>query len=323
MNEPTQQQPFLSLAIPVYNQAATIRATVESALEAFRGEIDVEIVVSENHSTDGTAELLSAFADKVKIVRPPSHLRMAENWNFAVDSCSGKWVGMLSGDDKILPGYVASIRSVIANRDSAVFAYGGWMNVDASSGAVSRRTVMSMPPIASPKKTVKSLLRGPKASFASYCFLKTAFKKVGGFPDEYNLIQDWIFQFKLGFLGDFVKTDSIIAEYLVGHDRNELEFQRVPLYISDFVRFCCEDMWLSADMAITKRTLLNVCELRASYCEALLDRYPHWRDKGDALLSPLYELIGRERVSINRKKYNRPYFAYAISIVRKFLQALF
>ena len=59
---------------------------------------------------------------------------MAANWNFAVNSCSGKWVGMLSGDDKVLPGYVRSIRRIVSGSDNAVFAYGGWNVVNADTG---------------------------------------------------------------------------------------------------------------------------------------------------------------------------------------------
>ena len=116
---------FLSIAIPVYNQADTIQATTESALKAIEGQKNVEIVVSENFSTDSTHEIVSIYSNKIKIVNPPYHLDMAANWNFAVNSCSGKWVGMLSGDDKILPGYVQSIRRIVSKAHNPVFAYGG------------------------------------------------------------------------------------------------------------------------------------------------------------------------------------------------------
>lgn len=311
---------FLSIAIPVYNQAGTIKAAIDSALEALDGQTDVEIVVSENHSTDSTKDVVSAYGKLVKVVRPPFHLSMAANWNYAVNSCSGKWVGMLSGDDKILPGYVQSIRRIVSAVDSPVFAYGGWNVIDARTGRVSKRTVLSMPRVSRSSRTPSSLLLGPKASFASYCFLKAAFVRVGGFPEEYNLVQDWILQYRLSFLGDFVKTNRALAEYLSGQVRDEIEFRRAPLYIEDYVTFCCNDIWRCCDAGLPRARVLHACEVHASRAEDLLNRFPDCRDDGIALISPLYALIGKERVAMNRKAPRQAFFSHAKKKLRSFVQ---
>ena len=292
------QQIFLSIAIPVFNQVNTIKETICSVLEAIGGEDDVEIVVSENHSSDGTKDILSAFGKRVKVVRPPSHLSMAANWNYAVNACSGKWVGMLSGDDKILPGYVRSIRHIVSIADDAVFAYGGWNNVDAGTGVVERRSVLSMPQVSRPRRSASSLIWGPKASFSSYCFLKSAFHDIGGFPEEYHLCQDWLLQFRLSLCGSIVKTNCVIAEYLAGQARDELESRRVPFYLEDIVAFCCGDIWRACDFGVSRTSVLRACEVHAARAESLLCRFPELKPQAENILIPLYTLIGKERIAV-------------------------
>ncbi len=72
----------LPLGIPVYNQAATIEQTVASAL-VWTMPFD-EVVVVASYSTDGTSERLQRYANNVRIIRPPQHLDMVENWNYCV-----------------------------------------------------------------------------------------------------------------------------------------------------------------------------------------------------------------------------------------------
>lgn len=312
---------FLSIAIPVFNQAGTIKETICSALEAISGEDDVEIVVSENHSFDGTKNIVSAFGGRVKIVSPPSHLSMAANWNYAVNACSGQWVGMLSGDDKILPGYVRSIRHIVSIEDDAVFAYGGWNNVDGGTGMVERRTVLSMPQVSHPRRSASSLIWGPKASFASYCFLKSAFQGVGGFSEEYNLCQDWILQFRLSLCGSIVKSNCVIAEYLTGQAREELERRRAPLYLKDIVAFCSGDIWRACDIGVSRASVLRACEVHAARAENMLCRFPELKPQGEHILMPLYALIGKERIAIIQGRSEGNVLSRVRKMLRRLVQA--
>jgi len=289
----------ISIAIPVYNQAATVAGTIESALQAIQGTASAEIVVSENHSTDGTAELVAQYSSQVKVVRPEKHLSMAANWNFAVNSCSGAWVGMLSGDDQIYPSYIQDLRRAIALNPNAVFAMGGWHNVNATTRTKSRRRVLSLPAVTTvPKRATKALLNGPKASFSSYCFRRTAFDHLGGFDENYHLIQDWVLQFKLSLLGSLVNTNAVVSEYLACQIRPDLEASRAPLYVEDLSTFCSTAIWEAIDHGIPRLHVIVAAERHMARAEKILSGLPRWKASGDAILRPAYERIGRERVAL-------------------------
>jgi glycosyltransferase involved in cell wall biosynthesis len=54
---------MLSLVVPVYNEAATVEAALHNILAKRVEGIDIEIVIVESNSTDGTREIVMKFKD--------------------------------------------------------------------------------------------------------------------------------------------------------------------------------------------------------------------------------------------------------------------
>ena len=48
----------ISILIPVYNEKDTIKECIENVLRADVGEMDLEVIISDNNSSDGTKEIL-------------------------------------------------------------------------------------------------------------------------------------------------------------------------------------------------------------------------------------------------------------------------
>ena len=59
----------LSVLIPVFNEKDTIQDCIQSVLKANIGSMDLEVIVSDNNSDDGTKEILSKINDtRVKVL---------------------------------------------------------------------------------------------------------------------------------------------------------------------------------------------------------------------------------------------------------------
>ena len=92
-----------SIVIPVYNRVKTVKDAVESAL-AQQCDFPFNVIVVDNHSTDGTTELLEDIAVKderlVHIVPAKYDLGIGGCWNLAVHSekC-GEFAVQLDSDD--------------------------------------------------------------------------------------------------------------------------------------------------------------------------------------------------------------------------------
>lgn len=92
-----------SVVIPVYNRVRTVRDAVESALNQ-QCDFPFNVIVVDNHSTDGTTELLEEIAakdDRLVHIIPAKHdLGIGGCWNLAVhnDAC-GEYAVQLDSDD--------------------------------------------------------------------------------------------------------------------------------------------------------------------------------------------------------------------------------
>lgn len=95
----------ISIIIPAYNIEAYLPATLDSVLA--QTYTDIEIIVVNDGSTDGTAQVLSEYASR------DSRIKAIHKENGGVTSArlrgvteaSGGWIGFVDGDDYIEPDF--------------------------------------------------------------------------------------------------------------------------------------------------------------------------------------------------------------------------
>ncbi len=96
--------PRVSILITAYNQAAFIGDAIRSALsQTFH---DLEVIVADDGSTDGTQETISRLAEEDSRIVPvlsETNQGLSANWNNGVAACSGEYIALLSGDDLMFP----------------------------------------------------------------------------------------------------------------------------------------------------------------------------------------------------------------------------
>ena len=91
-------EPWISICIPVYNGARTIRATIQSVLDQdFK---DFEICIVENASSDDTFQVVQSFEDeRIRIVSNNKTVPAWENWSIATSMARGRWIKLVCADD--------------------------------------------------------------------------------------------------------------------------------------------------------------------------------------------------------------------------------
>lgn len=113
----TQRQPLVTVAMPIYNGAATL----ERALGLIRSQTyrDLDIILCDDASTDATPDICAAAAredDRIRFIRHPRNLGMTGNFNYALPLKRGELFMWAGQDDEKLPGYVASaVAPMVAN----------------------------------------------------------------------------------------------------------------------------------------------------------------------------------------------------------------
>lgn len=96
--------PRVTVLIPSFNAAATLRAAVASALnQTLR---DLEVLVIDDASSDGTASVVAEMASRdrrVRSLRNPRNQGKAVSMNYGIEVATGKWIAVLDADDRYAP----------------------------------------------------------------------------------------------------------------------------------------------------------------------------------------------------------------------------
>ena len=88
-----------SIIIPIYNVCNYVKKTIESAMS--QSETDIEIILVDDGSTDGSSEICDQYAeiDKRIIVIHKKNGGLSSARNAATEMASGEYVMYLDGDD--------------------------------------------------------------------------------------------------------------------------------------------------------------------------------------------------------------------------------
>ena len=107
----TRGRPKVTIAIPTYNRAAWIEGAVMAALA--QTYPDVEVLVSDNASTDETPSVLSRCDDpRVRVVRQDTNLGLIGNWNACLAQARGDYIAVVPDDDRISPWFLERCMSL-------------------------------------------------------------------------------------------------------------------------------------------------------------------------------------------------------------------
>jgi len=129
-----------TVIIPVRDRIKTLSATLRSCLR--QDHSGLQILVSDNQSTDGTFDLAERMPDqRLRWIRSPQRLSMSAHFDFALDHVDDGFVLFLGGDDALLPGAVAYADAVF--RSTGMKALSGrqisYVWPDAQDGDVAGR----------------------------------------------------------------------------------------------------------------------------------------------------------------------------------------
>ena len=94
----------ISVLIPIYNEKNTIKQCVESVLKADIGDLELEVIISDNNSYDGTKEILKSFNDKrIKVLYREKNNGKGANIKNALSEASGDLILFQDGDLEYSP----------------------------------------------------------------------------------------------------------------------------------------------------------------------------------------------------------------------------
>lgn len=163
---------LVSVGLPTYNRAKYL----PQALDLLRAQTyrDIEIVVSDNCSTDDTPKICSEYAKKdprIRYVRQQENIGQQLNFRFVINEARGEYFMLAGDDDWWDPALVATLKSVLDHNPEYGAAMCSFENVyeDGTQGSAARFIGESdVTPLDSYELFHRTLLPGRKVYFFIY-----------------------------------------------------------------------------------------------------------------------------------------------------------
>lgn len=231
----TQPDPDISVVIPAYNAQETLAAQLDAVCaQDFAGHF--EIVVVDNISTDGTADLVRTYAARDPRVRlhqatngsGPSHAR-----NAGIVAARSELVACCDADDVATPSWLGAMHSALRVND----AVAGVLDVE----------LLNDPVVVAARGATLDHAAGnfmglTFAHGASFGIRRSVYLESGGFDERLRAGEEIDLAIRLLLRGTrFVECTDAVVHYRYRNDssdqwRQAFEYGRVKPYISRALR---------------------------------------------------------------------------------------
>jgi len=202
-NGETKDQPLVSIITPSFNQAQFLEQTTLSVKE--QGYPNIEHIIIDGGSTDGTLDILKKYTDSVTWVSEPDE-GQSQAINKGFTMAKGEIVGWINSDDYYLPGVVSVAVDVLINNPEIDLIYGYCAKVDESGNTLEI--------LKSPDFDRKLLFSNPCIILQQTVFFRRSLlDKVGLLNESYHYAMDFDLWIRMAQVGNFKLIPEILAAY--------------------------------------------------------------------------------------------------------------
>lgn len=190
-----KRKPLVTIGIPTYNRAdGYLRDALSSALA--QTYENIEIVVSDNCSTDGTELLLKSHSDdRVKYFRQEKQISANDNFNFCLQQAKGLYFLLLHDDDMIDEEFVESCMSAVDFKTDIGLIRTGVRVID-QDGKVLAEKENTLGGLDTEDFLLAWLDREMPMLLCASLFNTKRLREIGGFNSKHQLFQDVLAEFQ-------------------------------------------------------------------------------------------------------------------------------
>jgi glycosyltransferase involved in cell wall biosynthesis len=208
--------PRLTITIPTVNRAELVARAIESALA--QTSPDIEIIVSDNGSTDATPSVIARYANRgLRTFRHSTTMPVAKHGQFLIAQARGEFLLALSDDDFLEPEFAAEVLAAFDRHPESAFVYTG-CNVHYDDIQV---PAVVGPPLEPGADFLANHYAGKRE--VSWCACVTRLRdlrEIGPQPED-RIIGDMYYWTKLAFKGPVGCVPRVLSHYILFRSRND------------------------------------------------------------------------------------------------------
>lgn len=181
--------PLVSIGIPTYNRA---NSYLKQALQSAVNQIyqNIEIIVSDNCSSDDTESVVKEFRDpRIRYYRQSKNIGAVPNCNFCLEQSQGKYFLALYDDDLIDEDFISTCMEAVRPHDEPGVIFTGAREID-SEGNVLSSSHNTVSGFSTADFIVGWFDRKLPLYLCSTLFNAERLKQLGGFHSKTNMYED-------------------------------------------------------------------------------------------------------------------------------------
>ena len=243
--------PLVSIAIPTYNRA---NGYLREALQASLGQSypAIEIIVSDNFSSDNTEEVVKSYSDsRIRYFRQSENIGANNNFNFCLEQARGAYFLLLPDDDLIDYDFIdLCMKTANYNTDIGIIRT-GTRRINSKGECIDETTnrVVGL-------STLEFFLgwfdNKTSPYMCSTLFNSRRLREIGGFKSKHNLFQDVIAEVKLAAQFGRVDIHDIKASF-----RKHSEEMTFTVKVGEWCEDSLELLDVMCDLVPEKRDLIR------------------------------------------------------------------
>jgi len=207
------ERPLVTFVVPCYRLAHLLGECVRSIL--MQDFDDFEVLILDDCSPDDTPRVAASFEDpRVRHIRHPQNLGHLRNYNAGIELARGRYVWLISADDRLWRSYVLSrfVAALEAN-PQATFAFCPVRKFTDAGDAELHGSVGSVDAVWRGHDFFKYLLNGNVVPAPSALARRTAYETAGRFPLDLPFAGDWYMWAAFAFQGDVIYQAEPMVKY--------------------------------------------------------------------------------------------------------------
>lgn len=200
----------VSIVTTCLNAASTIRETIESVLSQ-SGNFELEYIVSDAGSTDGTTAILAEYKNRLKFISAPG-LNQSQGINLGLAQASGDILAFINADDIYTPNAIASVVEAFDANPNSLWLYGQCRIID-SSGAECSNWITRYKNFWQARYSYFTLLAENFICQPSVFWRRQLFEAYGGFDEHENLAMDYEYWLRIGHSNMPISIPKVFAAF--------------------------------------------------------------------------------------------------------------
>jgi len=209
-----ENDPLVSIIIPVYNGEKYVRETLDSCMD--QTYQNIEIIIVDDESKDNTLDILKEYEKKdnrIQVISVSKQNGLGNVINIGIRQSKGEYIARMDEDDVMYPTRLEKQVEYLNNNPKCV-AVGGQIDIiDAQSKITGHREYAN-----EDKDIKKNMFLFQPFAHPAVTLRRSAVEAVGLYPENMWKVEDVKFFFLLSKQGEFHNIQDTVIKYRMTFD---------------------------------------------------------------------------------------------------------